>query len=170
MILGQARIKPNGKEQKYSYLGQIFGGWQTVRLANLFCTDTFGVSFRKLLLYAETPKRAAKNASSKRYYPTQALNATTNGGIKAQAHRQACNQCCLRALLAFALMPDAGRVAPISVSVWCQRLVLAFGACIQCLRLVLAFGVSVWCLHLVLAFSACVQWQHLVLALGDCVG
>ena len=45
MIFGQARIKPNGKEQKYSYLGQIFGGWQTVRLANLFCADTFGVSF-----------------------------------------------------------------------------------------------------------------------------
>ena len=32
--------------------------------------------------------------------------------------------------------PDAGRVAPISGSVWCLRLVLAFGACVWRLRFV----------------------------------
>ena len=31
---------------------------------------------------------------------------------------------------------DAGRVAPISDSVWCLRLVVAFAACVLCLRLV----------------------------------
>ena len=51
--------------------------------------------------------------------------------------------------IAFDLMPDARRVAPISVSVYCLRLVLAFGVSVYCLCLVLAFGVS-------LAFIACV--------------
>ena len=50
---------------------------------------------------------------------------------------------------AFALMPDARRVAPISACVWCNvcclRLVVAFSACVWC---------SVCCLRLVLAFSS----------------
>ena len=48
------------------------------------------------------------------------------------------------------------RVAPISVSVYCLRLVLAFSVSVYCLCLVLAFGVSVYCLRLEVAFSACV--------------
>ena len=35
--------------------------------------------------------------------------------------------------------PDARRVAPIRGSVWCLRLVVAFGACVWCLRLFACF-------------------------------
>ena len=37
----------------------------------------------------------------------------------------------LLGVCAFALMPDAGRVAPISACVLCLHLVFAFGACVR---------------------------------------
>ena len=44
-------------------------------------------------------------------------------GIKAKVHRQTCNQCLtfVFSVSAFAFMPDAGRVAPISACVQWQR-------------------------------------------------
>ena len=49
-----------------------------MRLANLFCADTLGMSFRKLLLYGETLKRAAKK------------NATSNGGEASRLGKEQC--------------------------------------------------------------------------------
>ena len=82
------------------------------------------------------------NASTKRYHKTQAQNASTNGGgaTRPASGKMQCSytiskgsQTARITLMSVSLChknPDAGRVAPISGSVWCLRLVLAFGACV----------------------------------------
>ena len=82
------------------------------------------------------------NASTKHKHKTQALMGATrlaSGKMQCSYTISKGSQTALITLKSVNLChknPDAGRVAPISGSVWCLRLVVAFGGSVWCLRFV----------------------------------
>ena len=79
------------------------------------------------------------NASTKRKHKAQALMGATrlaSGKMQCPYTISKGSQTAQITLMSVSLChknPDAGRVAPISGSVWWYRLVVAFGACVLCL-------------------------------------